>query len=291
MRCDRKIGPFFAGPSAAAAKKNCPHPQRKNCLKLFALYHVTAIAPRRRLPFDAAASHSRCVLRPCVSLLLPRSRRLRLHRLRRRGAGAHHHPRARWQDRAHRVSDPSTLVPHRKTGELALGLLRNDLDLIVHTYAAVAPAIKDGSVRAIAGTAANRSAVLPTVPTLKESGLPGFEAASWNGIFARAGTPRRIVDRLNREINAVLSQDHVRKRLLDIGIEPLAGTPEEFTRGCGTISSGGGLSSKKPGSSANSRCGGSRPVPKHGWARRRTVSTIAGARVPLPSSARCAPLA
>jgi tripartite-type tricarboxylate transporter receptor subunit TctC len=106
--------------------------------------------------------------------------------------------------------------------------LRNDLDLIVHTYAAVAPAIKDGSVRAIAGTAANRSAVLPTVPTLKESGLPGFEAASWNGIFARAGTPRRIVDRLNREINAVLSQDHVRKRLLDIGIEPLAGTPEEL---------------------------------------------------------------
>jgi tripartite-type tricarboxylate transporter receptor subunit TctC len=120
----------------------------------------------------------------------------------------------------------ATLVPHRKTGELAIGLLRNDLDLIVHTYAAIAPSIRDGSIRAIAGTGAKRSAVLPDVPTVRESGLASFEAESWNGIFARAGTPRGIVDRLNREINAVLREDHVRKRLLDIGIEPSAGTPE-----------------------------------------------------------------
>jgi tripartite-type tricarboxylate transporter receptor subunit TctC len=122
----------------------------------------------------------------------------------------------------------ATLVPHRKTGELAIGLMRNDLDLIVHTYAALAPILKDGSVRAIAATGVKRSAVLPDVPTVQEGGLPSFEAPSWNGVFVRAGTPRQIVDRLNRDINAVLREGRVKQRLLDLGTEPLIGTPEEL---------------------------------------------------------------
>ncbi|MCC6474540.1 MAG: tripartite tricarboxylate transporter substrate binding protein [Burkholderiales bacterium] len=122
----------------------------------------------------------------------------------------------------------AALVPHRNTGELAIGLLRNDLDLIVHTYAAIVAQLKDGSLRAVAGTGAKRSAVLPDVPTAQEGGLAGFDAASWFGIFVRAGTPGPIIARLNREINATLHEDRIKQRLLALGTEPMIGTPEDL---------------------------------------------------------------
>ena len=86
-----------------------------------------------------------------------------------------------------------------------------------------------GNLRAIAVLAPARVSVLPEVPTTKEAGMPGLEAGTWYTVLAPAGTPRGIVDKLNRQINAALSDPAFRKRLQDMGVTPMGGTPEEVT--------------------------------------------------------------
>ncbi len=91
------------------------------------------------------------------------------------------------------------------------------------------PLAKDGRLRALAVTTAKRSPIAPDVPTLAESGLPGFEVGSWQGVFAPAGTPPEIVKRLNAEIVKILNQPDVREKLLALGAEPVGNSPEEFS--------------------------------------------------------------
>ena len=91
------------------------------------------------------------------------------------------------------------------------------------------PLAKAGKLRALAVTTAKRSSVAPDVPTLAESGLPGFEVGSWHGVFAPAGTPPEIVKRLNAEIVKILNMPDVREKLVGLGAEPVGDTPEEFT--------------------------------------------------------------
>jgi len=87
---------------------------------------------------------------------------------------------------------------------------------------------KAGRLRMLAVTSAVRSSLLPDVPTVAEQGLPGFEAVLRYGLVAPAGTPRAIIDRLNKELNAALTNDEVRKRLAIEGAEPLPSTPEQY---------------------------------------------------------------
>ena len=87
---------------------------------------------------------------------------------------------------------------------------------------------KAGKLRALAVTTANRSSVAPDVPTLAESGLPGFEVGSWQGVFAPVGTPPEIVKRLNAEIVKILNLPDVRDKLAGLGAELVGNTPEEF---------------------------------------------------------------
>jgi tripartite-type tricarboxylate transporter receptor subunit TctC len=91
------------------------------------------------------------------------------------------------------------------------------------------PLAKGGKLRALAVTTATRSAIAPDVPTLAESGLPGFEVGSWQGVFAPAGTPPEIVKRLNMEIVKILKLPDVSEKLVGLGAEPVGNTPEEFT--------------------------------------------------------------
>jgi tripartite-type tricarboxylate transporter receptor subunit TctC len=91
------------------------------------------------------------------------------------------------------------------------------------------PLAKAGKLRALAVTTATRSAVAPDVPTLAESGLPGFEVGSWQGVFAPAGTPPDIVRRLNAEIVKILKLPDVAEKLVGLGAEPVGNTTEEFT--------------------------------------------------------------
>ena len=91
------------------------------------------------------------------------------------------------------------------------------------------PLAKAGKLKALAVTTATRSSIAPDVPTLAESGLPGFEVGSWQGVFAPAGTPPEIVKRLNAEIVKILKLPDVSEKLVGLGAEPVGNTSEEFT--------------------------------------------------------------
>jgi tripartite-type tricarboxylate transporter receptor subunit TctC len=88
--------------------------------------------------------------------------------------------------------------------------------------------VQSGAVRAIAVTTLKRSAALPDLPTIAESGLAGYDANTWGGILAPAGTPKEIVAKLNAEINRALALEDVRSKLMASGIEIQGGTPERF---------------------------------------------------------------
>jgi tripartite-type tricarboxylate transporter receptor subunit TctC len=94
-------------------------------------------------------------------------------------------------------------------------------------YAAL-PSIKAGKIRALAVTSAIRLSVLPEVPTMMEAGVPGFESYNWQGVIVPAGTPREFVERLNRELNAILAQPLTRELIASTGSEVGGGTPEAF---------------------------------------------------------------
>jgi len=88
------------------------------------------------------------------------------------------------------------------------------------------PQARAGRIRALAVSSAARVEIAPELPTVAESGLPGFEAIAWYNMFAPAGTPRGIVNRINAEVNRLLAQPEVRERLLALGVAPFTGTPE-----------------------------------------------------------------
>jgi tripartite-type tricarboxylate transporter receptor subunit TctC len=92
----------------------------------------------------------------------------------------------------------------------------------------VLPLVTSGSLRALAVTSDRRSASLPDVPTLAEAGLRGYEASAWNGIAVPAGTPKAILERLNREINAIVSMPKVKQRLQELGIDARGSDSRSF---------------------------------------------------------------
>jgi tripartite-type tricarboxylate transporter receptor subunit TctC len=121
-----------------------------------------------------------------------------------------------------------TVVTYKGTGPLTTDLLGNHVPLGFNTIPASVSNIQAGQLRAIAVTAAARSPALPGVPTSAESGLPGFEAVQYYGLAAPAGTPRPVVDRLNRELQIILKSDDMKKQLIAQGSEPTPGTPEDY---------------------------------------------------------------
>jgi tripartite-type tricarboxylate transporter receptor subunit TctC len=121
-----------------------------------------------------------------------------------------------------------TIVSYKGTGPLTNDLLGGHVPLGFNTLPPAIGNIEAGTLRAIAVAGANRSSLLPNVPTAIESGLPGFEAAVRYGMLTPVGTPRPIVDRLNRELRLMTSEGDTRKAIIAQGSEPLASTPEEY---------------------------------------------------------------
>jgi tripartite-type tricarboxylate transporter receptor subunit TctC len=121
-----------------------------------------------------------------------------------------------------------TIVPYRSTPELLVGLLRNDVDLAIDSYAALKSTIVDGKIRPLATSSRTRSALLPDIPTVQEGGVADFDVVSWNGMFAPAKTSPEIVQALNRALQEVLAMPDVKSRFLDLGIEARASTPDEL---------------------------------------------------------------
>jgi len=115
-------------------------------------------------------------------------------------------------------------VPYRGSGQMIPELLGGTLTVAVDNIATALPHVKAGKLKAIAVTTAQRSGVAPDVPTMAESGLSGYELSSWQAVFAPAGTPPAIVDRLYSEISRILKMPDVAKRLGDMGLD-LSGLP------------------------------------------------------------------
>lgn len=119
-------------------------------------------------------------------------------------------------------------VPYKGTGAVMPDLLGGRLDVAFDNVLILTPYIKKGQLRALGVTSANRSVIFPELPTLAESGVPGFHAVGWFGVFAVAKTPPAIVARLNQEIAALMKEPTTRDRLLAQGAEPQPGTPEDL---------------------------------------------------------------
>ena len=119
------------------------------------------------------------------------------------------------------------IVPFNGSPAVINALRGGQIDAAVEILAPVLPQINAKAFRALAVTGAKRAAVLPDVPTAKESGVPNFEAASWNAIAAPAKTPKSVIARLNKEITAALNSPDVKKRLADQNVAAQASTPEQ----------------------------------------------------------------
>jgi len=123
-----------------------------------------------------------------------------------------------------------THVPYAGSAPAVTGLLSDQVQVMFDTVPSALPHIKGGKTRALAATTAKRSSALPDVPTLQESGLEGFDVGTWMGLVAPAGTPPEIVQRLNKELVAVVNDPDVQKQLLNQGIEPDPSTPEALAQ-------------------------------------------------------------
>jgi tripartite-type tricarboxylate transporter receptor subunit TctC len=119
------------------------------------------------------------------------------------------------------------IVPFNGSPAVITALRGGQVDAAVEILAPVLPQINAKALRALAVTGAKRAAVLPDVPTAKESGVANFEAASWNAIAAPAKTPTSVIARLNKEITAALNSPDVKKRLADQNVAAQASTPEQ----------------------------------------------------------------
>jgi len=120
-------------------------------------------------------------------------------------------------------------VPYKGGGPAIADLLAGQVSIYYPVLPSVVPLVKTGRLRLLAVTGAKRSSAMPDVPTVAESGLPGFEASNWFGLMAPAGTPPEIVARLNAEAAKALQDAEVRKKLDALGFEIQTGTPQEFT--------------------------------------------------------------
>lgn len=119
-------------------------------------------------------------------------------------------------------------VPYKGSSPAMADLLSGQIDVMFDSLSSSLPQVKAGKLRALAVTGANRFAAMPTVPTISESGLKGYEVATWLAIWAPAKTPREVVARLNADINKILQTPEILKLMADNGAGPGGGPPERL---------------------------------------------------------------
>jgi len=121
-------------------------------------------------------------------------------------------------------------VPYKGVGQAVTDLLAGQIDLLFAPSQAVIQHVRAGKLKALASTGARRTETLPDLPTVAESGLPGYEAVGWFGLLAPVATPKAIVDKLSADANRVLADRETRGRMQALGADPSGNTPEEFAR-------------------------------------------------------------
>jgi tripartite-type tricarboxylate transporter receptor subunit TctC len=121
-------------------------------------------------------------------------------------------------------------VPYKGSGPALPDLMAGRVHMMFENAPGAISHIKAGKLRALAQTGLKRSASLPDIPTLAESGVPGYESLSWSGIAVAAGTPRAVIDRLNKDLNGVLAMPEMRQKIAEQGAETIGGAPEAFAQ-------------------------------------------------------------
>ena len=119
-------------------------------------------------------------------------------------------------------------VPFSASSQALTALIGNQVHLMFPSAGGMAAHIKSGRLRAVAIASAKPSALLPELPTIAATGVPGFESVSYNGMFAPAGTPDVIIKRINQETARILGTPGVREKFLNAGVEPISSSPEQF---------------------------------------------------------------
>lgn len=120
-------------------------------------------------------------------------------------------------------------VPFKGAPAAVLGVITGEISMAILNLPPALPHVKSGRLKALGVSTPRRSAAVPDLPTIAESGLPGYSATAWYGVLAPAGTPREIILKLNVEIVKILRTDEVKKRIASDGGEVIGSTPEEFT--------------------------------------------------------------
>lgn len=120
------------------------------------------------------------------------------------------------------------VVPFKATPMIITAVKGHDLHGMFEFLTPTLSHIKSGSMRALGVSFGSRFTGLPDIPTIAEAGVPGYEATSWNAVAAPAKTPQSVIDKLNREINTAIAVPELRQRLIDVGVEPRAGTPQQL---------------------------------------------------------------
>src|SRR6516165_1093409 len=121
-------------------------------------------------------------------------------------------------------------VPYRNSGEARNGVIGGQVQMMIDAVTTMTPNVNQGQVRALATTGKTRSNVLPDVPTVEEAGLSGYEATIWHGLMAPGGTPKPIIDKLNRAINEAIKRPEIVKLWAHQGAIPMSMSPDEFDK-------------------------------------------------------------
>jgi tripartite-type tricarboxylate transporter receptor subunit TctC len=123
-----------------------------------------------------------------------------------------------------------THVPHKSSGDARTSVMSGQVEMMMDAITTMAPLARSGRVRAIATSGLKRSSIMPEIPTVAESGVPGYEATIWLGLMAPTGTPKPLVDRLNAEVNKILKRPDVKRAWNEQGAEPMIMSPAEFEK-------------------------------------------------------------
>jgi tripartite-type tricarboxylate transporter receptor subunit TctC len=121
-------------------------------------------------------------------------------------------------------------VPFNGSPPAVLATVQGETQMIFAVMQPLQPQIQAGKLRPIAVTTAKRFALLPDLPSIAQSGYPGFEALAWNGLMVPAATPKAVIDRINADVNAIFAMPDVKKKLNDLGFDLIGGSPADFAK-------------------------------------------------------------
>ena len=137
-------------------------------------------------------------------------------------------PRLRFFGFLKQVDATPLYVPYKATSQAVIDMIAGRIELMISPLAAVLPNVRDGKLKLLALMSPMRSPIVPNVPSVSEVGYPGLAMIPFIGLFARRGTHARIVNRMNREIGAILADSVVRSRLVDAGLTPNPSSSDEL---------------------------------------------------------------